>query len=159
MESKISMLILESLDKKINNKKIASAVFEALGQKDKLKAEVVFVSASEIQDLNKTTRGVDRVTDVLSYPTLTNVRGKVLKAKNYKNECEKNTLFIGSIVLCEDKIKAQAKELGHSEARERTYLIVHGLMHLFGYDHETDKDKKQMRKMEKKALMLLKIEE
>ena len=70
-----------------------------------------------------------------------------------------NYIFIGSIVLCEDRIFQQAKELGHSKIKERNYLIVHGLMHLFGYDHLTEKDKKQMRKKEKAVFALLKKED
>ena len=67
--------------------------------------------------------------------------------------------MIGSIVMCLDKIKQQAEELGHSQERERDYLLVHGLMHLFGYDHLSEQDKKQMREKEKQALSLLGIEQ
>ena len=72
---------------------------------------------------------------------------------------EDGWLMIGSIVMCLDKIKEQAQELGHSEERERDYLIVHGLMHLFGYDHMTEEDKKQMREKEKAVMSLLGINE
>ena len=54
-----------------------------------------------------------------------------------------------------ERIKEQAQEIGHSEQDEREYLIVHGLMHLFGYDHMTDEDKKQMREKEKAVMALL----
>jgi probable rRNA maturation factor len=57
--------------------------------------------------------------------------------------------------LCDAKVRAQAEEYGHSEEREREYLIIHGLMHLFGYDHMTDEDKKQMREKEKAVLAIL----
>ena len=62
---------------------------------------------------------------------------------------DRNYIFIGSVVLCEEKIKEQAIEFGHGEEVERTYLIIHGLLHLFGYDHETEEDKKEMRDKEK----------
>ena len=57
--------------------------------------------------------------------------------------------------MCDEKIRAQAEEYGHSEEREREYLIIHGLLHLFGYDHMTDFDKKEMRDLEKKIVSLL----
>ena len=64
-------------------------------------------------------------------------------------------IFIGSIVLCEEKIKEQAAEIGHSEERETEYLIIHGILHLFGYDHMTEEDKAEMRAKEKEILALM----
>ena len=153
-------LYLECLQKKIKSKKaIADAVYKVLNQTDKLKAEIVFSENEEMRSLNRDTRGVDSVTDVLSYPTLDGVRGKVLHREQHLTELDGNYLFIGSIVLCEGRIKEQAKELGHSTERETTYLIVHGLMHLFGYDHIKRNDKKEMREKEKAALALLGIQD
>lgn len=150
-------LVLECFDRKIRLRKIAKAVYKVLGQKDKLRAEIVFSDGENMRNLNNTTRGVDSVTDVLSYPTLDGVRGEILYRKNFPLEVDGSYLCIGSIVLCDEVVRAQAIEYGHSEERERTYLIVHGLMHLFGYDHMTDEDKAEMRKMEKAALALLKV--
>ncbi|MDY6366894.1 MAG: rRNA maturation RNase YbeY [Clostridia bacterium] len=153
-------LYLECLQKKIKNKKaIADAVYTVLNQTDKLKAEIVFSDDDDMRTLNFDTRGVDSVTDVLSYPTLDGVRGAILRREDHLTELDGNYLFIGSIVLCEGRIKSQAAELGHSLERETTYLIVHGLMHLFGYDHMKRNDKKEMREKEKAALALLGIEE
>ena len=126
-----------------------------LGQKAKIKAELVFESEDGIQILNKRERGVDSVTDVLSFPSLDGIKGVVLKPENCFTEMDGGYIFIGSIVLCEEKIKEQAAEIGHSEERETQYLIIHGLMHLFGYDHMTDEDKAEMREKEKEAIALL----
>lgn len=152
-------LYLECLQKRIKLKKIADAVYSALNQTDKLKAEIVFSSGEEMRRLNNATRGVDSVTDVLSYPTLEGIRGTVLRREEHLTELDGNYLFIGSVMLCEERIKEQAEELGHSAERETTYLIVHGLMHLFGYDHLKRNDKKEMREKEKAALALLGIED
>ncbi|MBR2871099.1 MAG: rRNA maturation RNase YbeY [Clostridia bacterium] len=152
-------LKIECFNKKIHLRKIAEAVYSTLGQKDDLKVELGFVSEQEIQEYNRQTRGVDKVTDVLSYPTLDGVCGKVLYKKDFPTDLDGKYLFLGSIILCEQKIKSQAKEYGHSEKRERDYLIVHGLMHLFGYDHTTDQDKALMREKEKQALKILGIEQ
>jgi probable rRNA maturation factor len=134
---------------------LADAVYKVLGQTDDLMAEIITVSADEIRELNNSTRGIDKVTDVLSYPTLEGIRGKVVLKKDFPCDVDDGKLMIGSIVLCLERIKEQAVEIGHSEQDEREYLIVHGLMHLFGYDHMTDDDKKQMREKEKAVMALL----
>ena len=148
-------LVIESIEKKLNLRKIAKAVYVTLGQKARIKAELVFASAEEIHNLNAETRGVDKVTDVLSYPTLEGIRGQILRYENCVTEMDRNFIFLGSVVLCEEKIKEQAIEFGHGEEVERTYLIIHGLLHLFGYDHETEEDKKEMRDKEKAILAYL----
>lgn len=152
-------LVIDVEQKKPNFNKIASAVYKSLNQKENLKAELVYLNAVDMQKLNNESRGVDRVTDVLSFPSLDGIRNKILDKKEFSTEVDGKYLFIGSIVLCEDKIKEQAEEFNHSYEREETYLTVHGLMHLFGYDHMTEEDKKEMREKEKSALLLLGIVE
>ena len=137
---------------------LASAVHKTLKQKYNLSAEVVFVSPSEIQALNSSTRGIDKVTDVLSYPTLDGIRGKVVNPKDFPLELDDDgNLFIGSIAVYEERAIQQAEEYGHSLTREITYLICHGLLHLLGYDHETDEDKKEMRGLEEEIMTAIKI--
>ena len=148
-------LKLECLDKKIKVRKLAKAVYKALGQKAFFKAEIVFQDAEQMQYLNNSTRGVDSITDVLSYPSMGGIRGKILTPNECKTELEGKYIFLGSIVLCDQKIREQAEELGHSEQREREYLIVHGLMHLFDYDHMNEEDKKEMREKEKAVMKML----
>lgn len=152
-------LVIDQPQKRISTTKIANAVYTVLNQSENLKAELIFYKANDMQKLNLSTRKVDKVTDVLSFPSLSGILGKVLKKEDYKDEVDGRYLFIGSIVLCEERVKEQAKELEHSVDEERTYLIVHGLMHLFGYDHEKEEDKVKMREMEKKALRLLGIKQ
>ena len=152
-------LKIECLDRKLKLKKIQKAVYTVLGQVAYLKVELVFQDGEGMTNLNRTTRGVDSITDVLSYPSLDGIKGRVLLPKDCLTELEGKYIFLGSIVLCEEKIRAQAKEYGHSEEIEREYLIVHGLLHLFGYDHIKLKDKKEMREKEKQALALLGIVE
>ena len=148
-------LIIECLDRKLKLKKLAAAVYSVLGQTDKLKTELVFTDSEGIFNLNKTTRGVNRVTDVLSYPSLEGIRGQVLHREEHLTELDGKYLFLGSIVLCDEQVRAQAAEIGHGEDDEREYLIIHGLLHLFGYDHMTEEDKTQMRDKEKAVLALL----
>lgn len=152
-------LYIECLSNRINVKKIARAVYKTLGQKEKLKAELVFLQEDEMRNLNNSSRGVDSVTDVLSFPTFGGIKNEILLKENCGTSIDGKYIVIGSIALCKERIKEQAKELGHSEQREMTYLIVHGLMHLFGYDHMEDEEKKEMRTKEKQALKLLGVED
>ena len=123
-----------------------------------LAVEVVFISADEIRALNESTRGMDKVTDVLSYPAMDGIRGKRLKRKDHLAEIDENgNLLIGSVAVCVERAKEQAEEYGHSLNRELHYLIVHGVMHCLGYDHMTEQDKAQMRKKEEKALLKMGI--
>lgn len=133
-------------------KKLAKCVYEELGQKDKLVAEVEFVDETEIKRLNREFRNVDKVTDVLSFPTLDGIRGTVVKAEDFPYDVDlKGRVMIGSIAVCVSRAKEQAAEYKHSEEREFTYLVLHGLLHLMGYDHTTEEDKKQMRDIEKRV--------
>lgn len=150
-------LYIECYNKRIGLKRLSAAVYDTLCQTDDIKVELGFVSAEEIKEYNRATRGVDKVTDVLSYPSLDGILGKVLKVKDYPHDLDDGKIFLGSIILCSEKIREQAKEIGHSQQQETQYLIVHGLMHLFGYDHMTDEDKKLMREKEKIALAKLGI--
>ncbi|MBQ8322953.1 MAG: rRNA maturation RNase YbeY [Clostridia bacterium] len=123
-----------------------------------LAIEFLSVSGEEIRDLNSRTRGIDKVTDVLSYPTLDGIKGKPLKRAEHACEIdEEGRLLIGSVVVCKDKAKEQAEEYGHSYERELHYLLVHGIMHCLGYDHMTDGEKAEMREREERVLARLGI--
>ena len=111
--------------------------------------ELVLVDEEEIRRLNREVRGVDRVTDVLSFPSLDGIKGEFLSADNYADELdEEDRLYLGSIAICEKRAKEQAEEYGHSYARELNYLTVHGVLHYLGYDHETEEEKREMREKE-----------
>ncbi|MDR0852274.1 MAG: rRNA maturation RNase YbeY [Clostridiales Family XIII bacterium] len=109
---------------------------------------VSFVSEAEIRDYNRTYRGVDRVTDVLSFPQYDHI------ADIHETAARSAAIpvILGDIVICTDRAVQQAAEYGHSIQREITYLYVHSLLHLFGYDHEDDVDKKLMRRAEEQVM-------
>ena len=118
-----------------------------------LALEVIFVSEEEIRSLNAQTREIDKVTDVLSYPTLDGIKGEEIKGAEHPFEIdEEGRLVIGSVAVCIQRAKEQAEEYGHSFERELNYLIVHGAMHCLGYDHMTDDDKAEMREREEFVL-------
>lgn len=127
---------------------LTKEVYKTLKQEENLSAEVVFVSEEEIKELNGANRNIDAITDVLSFPTLDGHKGSVIKAVDYPLDVEDNRVFLGSIAVCVKRAKEQALEYGHSEEREISYLICHGLLHLFGYDHIIEEDKREMRNLE-----------
>ena len=99
--------------------------------------EVVIVDKDEIKELNNETRGIDRVTDVLSFPMFESVLDMTAD--------ESGLVFLGSMVICSDRACEQAEEYGHSVEREAAFLAVHSVLHLLGYDHELgEQDEKVM---------------
>ena len=110
------------------------------------------VSPEQIQELNKSFREVDKVTDVLSFPTCDNpTRGAITVVCEDVNP-ETDLVNIGDIVICLERAKEQAKEYGHSLKRKLAFLSLHGLLHLLGYDHIEPDDEKQMIALQKEIL-------
>lgn len=107
---------------------------------DDYEVSVSFVGDEEIHELNRDYRGVDRTTDVLSFPM-----------------DDEFTNMLGDIVININKVIDQAKEYGHSEKREISYLTVHSTLHLMGFDHEEEEDKKEMRAVEDRVMEKLEI--
>lgn len=120
--------------------------------------EVAIVDEMQILRLNIEIRSVDKITDVLSFPSLENIRGKRLNKAEYPFETdEEGNLLLGSIAVCGKRAKQQAEEYGHSFERELNYLVTHGIFHLLGYDHETEEDKREMREKEERVLAKLNL--
>lgn len=94
---------------------------------------VIFVNEEEIQDLNREYRNTDRVTDVISFAF-----------EDTENILPNGIRMLGDIYICIPKMIEQAKEYGHSEKRELSFLVVHGLLHLLGYDHMNEQEEKIM---------------
>ncbi len=105
------------------------------------------VTEPEIQKLNSEFRNVDRKTDVLSFPIFS--REELAEMKKSKNDEE---MSLGDIVLCMDVIEEHSVEYGTGFNREMLYMIVHGICHLLGYDHEVEEEKREMRALEEKIL-------
>ena len=108
---------------------------------------VTIVDREEILELNREYREKDSVTDVLSFPQF---GGHDELLEDLLDE-ETDTL-IGDVVICHDVAAAQAEEYGTGFTREMLYLFVHSLMHLFGYDHMDENEKRVMREREEEVL-------
>lgn len=144
---------------KQNLASVEQQVYAFLGAPKSVKVNLKFVSPEEVRTLNKTTRGIDRVTDVLSYP-YTNVKvGQKLKLKDYICDIDPtdHKLLLGDIVLCVERAKEQAKEYGHSVKREICFLFCHAMLHLMGYDHIKPEDEKIMTAKQAEILNSLNI--
>ncbi len=135
-----------------NFARAADAAFAALSLAGEAEVEVNFVTEEEIRELNARTRDTDRVTDVLSYPMLDEIRPFTRENYPFDVDPENGRVPLGSIVICRDVAARQAEEYGHSRDREETYLFVHGLLHLLGYDHMTEEGKSVMREAEERIL-------
>jgi len=121
-----------------------------------LALEVVIVGEEEIREFNSKFRAIDRVTDVLSFPTLDGIKNtKILKRNFPYDVAEDGSLFIGSIAVCRQVAERQAEEYGHSFERELNYLVTHGVCHLLGYDHMQEDEKREMREKEERVLKKL----
>ncbi|MFL0195820.1 rRNA maturation RNase YbeY [Clostridium sp. WILCCON 0269] len=147
--------VTEELEKTIKS------VIECALKEEKVKfpceISVVFIDNENIKSINRENRNVDKITDVLSFPMLEYPEGKVFKQiylnhKFHEYDMNDGNLVLGDIVISLEKAKEQSKEFGHSFFRETCYLIVHSVLHLLGYDHMKDEDKKLMRKREEEIL-------
>ena len=107
---------------------------------------VTFVDNEFIHEMNKTYRNVDRPTDVISFAFLDNEEDKD------KLLHEKGPVCLGDIYISIDKAKEQAEEYGHPLSRELSFLFVHGLLHLLGYDHMNKEDEEVMFKLQDEIL-------
>lgn len=129
-------------------KRCAEAVFAYLGIEMDVDVTVMLVDDTNIQEINRQTRQIDAHTDVLSFPLLDidpgDLKGSLLAGAG-DTDPETGALMLGDIVISLDAVKRQADEYGHSFDRELGYLTVHGMLHLLGYDHKHDGDKRNMR--------------
>ncbi len=118
------------------------AVLRLEGKSLDYEISISFVNNEEIRELNRLYRNVDRETDVLSFPM---------------EEGLVQTNMLGDIVISLEKALEQSVEYGHSLKREVIYLIVHSMLHLLGYDHMTEEEKRAMREREKEIMKRLNI--
>lgn len=127
-----------------NIKQVIEKVLESENLDNKeIEISISIVDDEEIQELNRDYRGVDKVTDVLSFPL--------------EMSFESQYIMLGDIIINFNQLERQAEDLGHSNERELMYLTCHSILHLLGYDHIDDVDKEKMREREKYIMSSLGI--
>ncbi|GAA0698538.1 rRNA maturation RNase YbeY [Paraclostridium ghonii] len=136
--------VSEELLERINDIIVETLHYE--GYDDNYEVSLSFVDNEEIHELNREYRGVDRSTDVLSFPLLTD---------EFDIEIEEESL--GDIVISLERALEQSEEYNHSFEREVCFLVCHSMFHLLGYDHDTEENTKDMRKREEDVLNKLNI--
>ncbi len=134
-----------NLQQDINN--ILKTALEFANKTDRISVNIVDISPEEICELNKKYRGVDRVTDVLSFPMIEDFN-KIEEEPDYiLGECN-----IGDIYINPQRAREQAEEYGHSFQREYCFLVLHGFLHLLGYDHIKKDDEEVMTGLQKRVM-------
>jgi len=162
-------MMVINFNKKLFNKKYINKIQEAYEYALKvmkvpckdLEVNISFVSKLEIKNQNEKFRNISKVTDVLSFPNLlepdktdSQVITKSLTKENFVMDInpDNNAIFLGDISICKSVVYRHAREYNNSRLREMVYMAVHGLLHLLGYDHMNEEDKKEMREMEEKIM-------
>ncbi len=140
---------------------IKSVIEEAIDFVDcpyECEVNVTITNNETIKQINNEQRGIDKATDVLSFPLVEyNIPGDLthLEDSYYEFNPDSGELMLGDIVISYDKVLEQAQEYNHSTIRELAFLTAHSMLHLFGYDHMEDDERIEME--EKQELILKKI--
>lgn len=138
---------------KVLAKETAEKILEAMNYPKGLEVAIDFVSEKEIKRLNSEFRKIDRVTDVLSFPSFQISPGQILDIEDDMVSMFKQDngfIHFGDMALCLKQTKRQAKEFGVSVESEIKKLVIHSMLHLMGYDHIEDDDYDIMKKEEEK---------
>jgi probable rRNA maturation factor len=118
--------------------RLIKRLFKPINRKDSF--NLIFVTEEEIQEINRTYRNIDKVTDVISFAQI-----------DEENRTDYRSL--GDIFICVKRAFDQAKEYNHSSDREFAFLAVHGYLHLCGFDHMTKEDEEVMFKIQDDILL------
>lgn len=121
-------------------KKYYKKVLEVLELDDDFEVTLIIVGKEKIRKINKEFRNIDKVTDVISF------------AEIDSDDEFMDDNYLGDIFINVDRVLSQAKEYKHSIKREFSFLFIHGMLHLFGYDHMNLKDEKRMFALQDKII-------
>jgi len=132
--------------------KCITAVLSEENVKIPCEINVLIADDQTIHSINNSTRGIDRPTDVLSFPMFTLEAGN--QPENWDEYTDPDTGLcpLGDMVISLERAIAQAKEYGHSVRREVGYLTIHSMLHLLGYDHLDEGDEKRRMRQREEAI-------
>ena len=134
---------------------VVNAAIDAEDFPYEAEVSILLVTKEEIQRINREQRQIDAPTDVLSFPMIAYpAAGDFSRLEEDEDNFNPDTgeALLGDIILCADKIKEQAAEYGHSERREFAFLILHSMLHLFGYDPLTEPEAAVMEQKQRDIL-------
>ena len=127
-------------------KRVVEEALDYVGCPYEAEVNLLLTENAQIHEMNKEFRGIDRATDVLSFPMIDYPEPGTFDFLEEQEDCfdpESGELTLGDIVISKEKVLAQAEEYGHSPMREYAFLIAHSVLHLTGYDHMEDEEYKQ----------------
>lgn len=129
-------------------KQVAEAVLDAEGCPYATQINLLLTDNEGIHEFNKEYRGIDRETDVLSFPNLDFEQAGVFAIEESREvdyfDPDTGELILGDIIISVDKVQEQATAYGHSLRREFAFLVAHSMLHLCGYDHMEEEEAKVM---------------
>ena len=152
IELDISWEIEEDKEIEIKIKEVIKTALNLENAKCDINLSVVVTDNNNIQEINREQRNIDSPTDVLSFPGYEKEEWEEVKG------LEDEVVYIGDIVVSKERIIEQSKEYETGFEREFCYLIAHGMLHLMGYDHMNEEDKKVMREKEEEIMKKLNLE-
>ncbi len=139
-------------------RRVIPAALAAEGVEFPCEVDILFTDDTGIQEINREQRGVDKPTDVLSFPMFELTPGVIPTMEDVEADPETSLVPLGDMVLSVERAQAQGEEYGHGSERELAYLAVHSILHLLGYDHlDEGPMKAQMRAREEAILSKLGI--
>jgi probable rRNA maturation factor len=128
-------------------KKIVRQILKAEGVAPPYEVSLVFADPETVKQLNRDYRGVDEPTDVLAFYMLPQKEADSSFALP-----PDGVTRLGEVIISYPQAVAQAREQGHSPERELALLVIHGILHLLGYDHEEPEEESKMRERERELL-------
>lgn len=140
--------------------KVAEAALDYENCPYEAEINLVLTTEEEIQNTNREFRGMDKVTDVLSFPMLEYDAPADFSRAEEDDSCfhpESGELLLGDIMICIPRMQEQAEAFGHGQVREFAFLIAHSMLHLMGYDHMTQEEAAIMEKRQEEILEQLGI--
>jgi probable rRNA maturation factor len=119
---------------------------------------ILLTNNHNIKNINNEQRNIDNPTDVLSFPLINyNIPGdfSIVEENSYDYfNPETGELLLGDIIISIDKVYEQADTYNHSRTRELAFLVAHSMLHLFGYDHIEDEERRKMEDLQEKILTM-----
>ena len=140
---------------------VAEAVLEQEGCPYESQISLMITDNEGIREFNRDNRGIDKETDVLSFPNIDFVQPSDFELVEEDEadyfDPETGELILGDIIISAEKVKQQAAEYGHSEKREYAFLVAHSMYHLCGYDHVEEEEEVVMNEKQELLLQYLEI--
>ncbi len=138
-------------------RKVEKACFKAAGQDNFFIIDMTVSDADVIKSLNASARGIDKVTDVLSFPCFDKLSLPVDKDKFSACDYDGKRVMLGSVMICRQRAEEQADEFIHAYARELGFLACHGMLHLLGFDHIEKNDEEIMTALQRRIMDSVKL--